>query len=77
MLRSRAKETRVYQRGSWGQAAKWPPTVQHMIAECKMQAGKAYMEYHNRVAGILYRNIYTEHGVVSPKVGYTSNGGEE
>ena len=32
-------------------------TLQHIVTECWMQASTAYMEYHNQVAGILYRNI--------------------
>ncbi|CAK6954711.1 zinc-binding domain-containing protein%2C partial [Scomber scombrus] len=36
-----------------------PQTVQHIIAGCKMQAGTAYIEHHNQVAGIVYSNICT------------------
>lgn len=32
-------------------------TMQHITADCKIQAGRAYMEHHNHVAGIVYRNI--------------------
>ncbi|TWW62748.1 hypothetical protein D4764_04G0013950 [Takifugu flavidus] len=38
------------------------PDVQHITAGCKMLAGKAYMERHNQVAGIVYRNICTKYG---------------
>ena len=34
-----------------------PETVQHITAGCKMLAGKAHMESHNQVAGIIHRNI--------------------
>ena len=44
-----------------------PETVQHIIAGCKMQAGTAYMERHNQVAGIVYRNICTEYGLEVPR----------
>ena len=30
-------------------------------AGCMMQAGEAYSERHNKVAGIIYRNICTEY----------------
>ena len=32
-----------------------------------MLAGKAYMERHNQVAGIVYRNICTEYGLETPR----------
>ena len=32
-------------------------TVQHIVAGCKIPAGTAYMEHHNQVAGIGYRNM--------------------
>ena len=38
-------------------------TVQHIVAGCKMQAGRADTERHNQVAGIVYRNICTEYGL--------------
>jgi len=31
-----------------------------------MQAGTAYMECHNQVAGIVYRNICTKYGLEAP-----------
>ncbi|TWW73335.1 hypothetical protein D4764_15G0007290 [Takifugu flavidus] len=40
-----------------------PETAQHITAGCKMLAGKEYMERHNQVAGIVYRNICTEYGL--------------
>ena len=46
-----------------------PETVQHIVAGCKMQAGSAYMERHNQVAGIVYRNIWTQYGLEGPKQG--------
>ena len=42
-------------------------TVQHIVAGCKMQAGTAYTERHNQVAGIVYRNICSEYGLDPPK----------
>lgn len=44
-----------------------PETVQHITAGCKMLAGKAYLERHNQVAGIVYRNICTEYGLEVPR----------
>ncbi|KAM6449746.1 uncharacterized protein PHA67_017094 [Liasis olivaceus] len=38
-------------------------TVQHIMAGCKMQARTAYTEWHNQVAGIVYRNICTVYGL--------------
>ena len=32
-----------------------------------MQAGTAYTERHNQVAGIVYRNIFSEYGLDPPK----------
>ncbi|KAM9816571.1 carbohydrate sulfotransferase 6 isoform X4 [Syngnathus typhle] len=43
-----------------------PETVQHITAGCKMLAGKANMERHNQVAGIVYRNICAEYGLEAP-----------
>ncbi|KAI3361747.1 hypothetical protein L3Q82_001956 [Scortum barcoo] len=42
-------------------------TIQHITAGCKMLAGKAYMEHHYQVAGIVYRNICTEFGLEVPR----------
>ncbi|XP_055368940.1 uncharacterized protein LOC129604854 [Betta splendens] len=44
-----------------------PETVQHITAGCKMLAGKAYMERHNQLAGIVYRNICAEYGLETPR----------
>ncbi|KAK7930437.1 hypothetical protein WMY93_006832 [Mugilogobius chulae] len=44
-----------------------PETVQHITAGCKMLAVKAYMERHNQVAGIVYRNICAEYGLETPR----------
>ncbi|KAK7925836.1 hypothetical protein WMY93_008146 [Mugilogobius chulae] len=44
-----------------------PETVQHITAGCKMLAGKAYMELHNQLAGIVYRNICVEYGLETPR----------
>ena len=44
-----------------------PETIQHITAGCKMLAGKAYMERHNQVAGIVYRNICVEYGLETPR----------
>ncbi|TWW71259.1 hypothetical protein D4764_17G0007420 [Takifugu flavidus] len=68
-LSTRAIEARVYHtrqdpRCRLGGDA--PETVQHITAGCKMLAGKAYMERHNQVAGIVYRNICTEYGLEVP-----------
>ena len=37
------------------------------MAGCKIQAGTAYTERHNQVAGIVYRNICTVYGLDPPK----------
>uniref|UniRef100_A0A669BY65 Metal transporter n=1 Tax=Oreochromis niloticus TaxID=8128 RepID=A0A669BY65_ORENI len=39
-----------------------PETLQHITAGCKMLAGRAYMERHKQVVGIVYRNICVEYG---------------
>ncbi|CAL9694852.1 unnamed protein product [Knipowitschia caucasica] len=44
-----------------------PETIQHITAGCKMLAGRAYMERHNQVAGIVYRNICAEYGLETPR----------
>uniref|UniRef100_A0A3B3HDB2 HAT C-terminal dimerisation domain-containing protein n=1 Tax=Oryzias latipes TaxID=8090 RepID=A0A3B3HDB2_ORYLA len=44
-----------------------PETIQHITAGCKMLAGKAYMERHNQVAGIIYRNMCAEYGLETPR----------
>ncbi|XP_051914448.1 uncharacterized protein LOC127596235 [Hippocampus zosterae] len=44
-----------------------PETIQHITAGCKMLAGKAYMERHNQVAGIVYRNNCAEYGLETPR----------
>ena len=41
-------------------------TVQHMTKGFKMLAHKAYLERHNQVAGIGYRNRCTETGLEVP-----------
>jgi len=56
----------------------WKETsVQHTVAWCKMQAGTAYIrKCHDKVAGIVCRNICAEYGLevrkskweISPKV---------
>ena len=43
-----------------------PATVQHIIVGCKMLASSAYMERHNQVDGIVYRNICTQYGIKVP-----------
>ncbi len=43
-------------------------TAQHITAGCKVLAGKAYIERHNQVAGIVYRNICAEYGLEVQKV---------
>lgn len=40
---------------------------QHIIAGCKIQADKAYIDCHNQVAGIVYRNIYAKYGLEVPQ----------
>ena len=42
-------------------------TVQHIVTGCKMQTGMEYMECHDKVAGIVYRNICVEYGSEVPK----------
>uniref|UniRef100_A0A3B3HW39 Reverse transcriptase domain-containing protein n=1 Tax=Oryzias latipes TaxID=8090 RepID=A0A3B3HW39_ORYLA len=44
-----------------------PETIQHITAGCKMLAGKAYMERHNQVAGIIYRNVCAKYGLETPR----------
>ncbi|TWW53461.1 uncharacterized protein LOC130519722 [Takifugu flavidus] len=65
-LSTRAIEARVYQTRQDPRCGDAPETVQHITAGCKMLAGKAYMERHNQVAGIVYRNICTEYGLEVP-----------
>ncbi|TWW67382.1 hypothetical protein D4764_02G0004230 [Takifugu flavidus] len=68
-LSTRAIEARVYhtrQDPRCRLCGDAPETVQHITAGCKMLAGKAYMERHNQVAGIVYRNICTEYGLEVP-----------
>ncbi|TWW69428.1 ATP-dependent Clp protease proteolytic subunit, mitochondrial [Takifugu flavidus] len=68
-LSTRATEARVYhtrQDPRCRLCGDAPETVQHITAGCKMLAGKAYMERHNQVAGIVYRNICTEYGLEVP-----------
>ena len=38
-----------------------PEMVQHIRAGSNIQAGKVYLEHHNQVAGIVYRNICAEY----------------
>ncbi|XP_078791071.1 uncharacterized protein LOC111949134 [Oryzias latipes] len=45
-----------------------PETIQHITAGCKMLAGKAYMERHNQVAGIIYMNMCAKYGHEIPLV---------
>ena len=69
-LTTRAIEARVYQSRSDPRCRLCkdaPETVQHIVAGCKMLAGSAYMERHNQVAGIVYRNICTQYGLEVPK----------
>lgn len=42
-------------------------TAQHIAVECKLQAGIAYTENHNKVAGIVYRNICAVYGLEIPQ----------
>ncbi|XP_078808275.1 uncharacterized protein LOC144994388 [Oryzias latipes] len=44
-----------------------PETIQHITAGCKMLAGKACMERHNQVAGIIYRNMCAEYELETPR----------
>ncbi|XP_078022977.1 uncharacterized protein LOC144462717 [Epinephelus lanceolatus] len=69
-LSTRAIEARVYHSRSDQRCRLCkdaPETVQHIVAGCKMQAGSAYMERHNQVAGIVYRNICTQYELEVPK----------
>lgn len=34
-----------------------PEAAQHIKAGCQIHAGKAYMEHHNQMTGMMYRNI--------------------
>ena len=43
-----------------------PETVQHITASCKMQAGKADMEHHNQLTGIMHKNICIKYGLEVP-----------
>ncbi|TWW62315.1 hypothetical protein D4764_04G0009620 [Takifugu flavidus] len=68
-LSTRAIEARVYhtrQDPRCRLCGDAPETAQHITTGCKMVAGKAYIERHNKVAGIVYRNIYTEYGLEFP-----------
>ena len=38
-------------------------TIQHITAGCKMLAGRAYMERHNQLAGIVYGNFCAKYGL--------------
>ncbi|TWW53997.1 hypothetical protein D4764_0291640, partial [Takifugu flavidus] len=68
-LNTRAIEARVYhttQDPRCRLCGEAPETVQDITGWCKMLAGKAYMERHKQVAGIMYRNICTEYGLEVP-----------
>ena len=43
-----------------------PKTVQHITAGWKMLAGKAHLERHKQVAGLIHRNICAEYGLKAP-----------
>ncbi|XP_037549573.1 usherin [Nematolebias whitei] len=45
-----------------------PETGQNILAGCKIQAGKAYMEHHEQAAGIVYRNICAKYGLEVPQL---------
>lgn len=63
-----AIQDRPHQARSKVQACKEAPeTTQDKTAGCKNLAGKAYLEQHNKVGGILYRNIYTKLGLETLK----------
>lgn len=51
----------------WRQWKDAPETVQLLIAECKMKAGKAYMEHHNQVAGMNNIQEHLCHGLEVPQ----------
>ena len=42
-------------------------TIQHIITGCTKLAGTAYMERHNQVALIVYRNICKTYNIETPK----------
>lgn len=44
-----------------------PEAIQHVTAGCKMLAVRAYMERHNKVAGIVHRNIFVLHSSMAWK----------
>ncbi|XP_061895633.1 prominin-1-A-like [Entelurus aequoreus] len=69
-ISTRAIETRIYQSRSDPRCRlckEAPETVQHIVAGCKMLAGSAFMERHNQVARIVYRNICNQYGIEVPK----------
>ena len=69
-LSTRAIEARVYQIRQDPRCRlckEVPETVKNIVAGCKMQAGSAYMERNNQVAGIVFRNICAEYGLEAPK----------
>ncbi|XP_078017068.1 uncharacterized protein LOC144458442 [Epinephelus lanceolatus] len=69
-LSKRAREARVYHSRSDPRCRLCKDaseTVQHIVAGCTMQAGSAYMERHNQVPGIVYRNICTQYRLKVPK----------
>lgn len=43
-----------------------PDTVKHITAGCQMQAGEGYLERHNQVAVLVYRNSCTEYWLEVP-----------
>ncbi|KAF7670308.1 hypothetical protein LDENG_00271880, partial [Lucifuga dentata] len=67
-LSTRSIEAGVYHSRQDPQLCKdAPETVQHILAGCKMLAGTAYTERHNKVAGIVYRSICAEYRLEVPK----------
>ena len=67
-LNTRWREAEVYHTR---QDTKWlykdaPEVMQHITAGCKMQAGKANLELHNQVTGIVYRKYCAEYGLDVP-----------
>ncbi|XP_067932904.1 uncharacterized protein [Watersipora subatra] len=44
-----------------------PETIQHIINGCKQLGKSAYTEWHNHVAGVVYRSLCDEYGLNKPQ----------
>ena len=66
-LNTRSIEARVYrntQEPRFRLCKDAPETVQHRTAGYKIKAGRAYLERHNQVIVIIYRNNYIKYGLI-------------